>query len=132
MSKIALFRPKNRDLIRPFKKNAKTTKNQKNCKFSKPILQTKYSDYRHVAHHFEVDDELLSNDPFMGAQHQDLDEIPMNFDSDYVLNEHNNIIIEMEIDLADLFLDDNFLGGLDLNLLLDMMDDNLTQIAPAG
>ena len=122
--KHALFRPKNRDLIRPFKKNAKTAIKQTKIKlFNKQIAQYNYTDYRDIVTHFEIDEtesKVLSNDPFMGAQNQDYYLNPMDVDV-------NEIDINMELD--SLFLEDPFFGAIDLDLILAIMDNNF---APAG
>jgi hypothetical protein len=122
--KHALFRPKNCDLIRPFKKNAKTAIKQTKIKlFNKQIAQYNYTDYRDIVTHFEIDEtesEVLSNDPFMGAQNQDYYLNPMDVDV-------NEIDINMELD--NLFLEDPFFVAIDLDLILAIMDNNF---APAG
>ena len=114
-AKPILFRPKTYDCVRPFKRNSKTIKKQKNYKlFDNKTTQNNYSMFDN--YDTDTNNEILSNDPFMGVPNADL-----------YLDENNNNLnqIEIELDGLDLYLDDPFLDQLHFDVFVIFLDNNL-------
>lgn len=115
-AKPVLFRPKNiNNIARPFKKNVKTTKQPKNYKLSNnTITQNNYSIFDNCD--IDTNNEILSNDPFMGIPNPDL-----------YLDENNNNLhqIEIELDDLDFYLNDPILDQLNFDVFIIFLDNNL-------